>query len=73
MSLTKSNHEHEVQQLQSDLDLVRDSLKMTKDELSESQRRVTDGKSTISGLNDDLDRFRKLQEESAQEVRFIST
>ena len=70
LAVSKSNHEQDVEQLQGDLALLRDDLKMTREELVEAQQRIADSKSTISGLNEDLERFRKLQEESAMEVRF---
>ena len=70
LAVSKSNHEQDVEQLQGDLALLRDDLKMTREELAEAQQRIADSKSTISGLNEDLERFRKLQEESAMEVRF---
>lgn len=68
IAVSKNSHEQEVAQLQGDLVLVRDDLQLTKEELAETHQRLVDAKVTISGLNEDLDRFRKLQEESASEV-----
>lgn len=68
LAVSKSSHEQEVAQLQGDISLIQDDLQLTKEELAQMQQRISDAKATISDLNQDLERFRKLQEESSAEV-----
>ena len=66
--ISKTNHGKDVNSLQSDVTDLRHKLNVTRKEVADVESEHVDANNAISRLNTDLDRFRKLQEESSATV-----
>lgn len=71
LQMARSGHSQEVKRLNQDMEHLREDLEVTRGELTASQNHNSDYRGTIDTLNDELDRFRKMQEEASMEVRVL--
>ena len=69
LQVMKGTHTQEVKRFQSDLDDMRSELSVCKSELEESQSLNMEMSASNKSLNDEIDRLRQMQEETAIEVR----
>lgn len=68
MQVMRQTHNQEVKRFQDDLGEMRSEMNSTKTELDETQQQNMEMLANIKSLNDELDRFRQIQEETAIEV-----
>jgi len=68
MQVMKQTHSSEVKRFQGDIELLRAEIHSTKEELDNTQQQNMDMSANIKSLNDELDRFRQMQEETSIEV-----
>lgn len=68
MQVMKQTHNQEVKRFQSDLESMRVEISSLKAELDDTQQQNMDMSANIKSLNDELDRFRQMQEETSIEV-----
>lgn len=68
MQVMKQTHTQEVKRFQGDIEIMRSEVNSLKAELDDTQQQNMDMSANIKSLNDELDRFRQMQEESSIEV-----
>lgn len=68
LQMARNSHEQDVKRATHDIDLLREELEMTKGELNDGQTQNLDYRSTIMQLNDEIDKSKRLQDDSMTEV-----
>ena len=68
MQVMRQTHNQEVKRFQGDIEEMRSEVNGTKTELEDTQQQNMEMSANIKSLNDELDRFRQMQEESSIDV-----
>lgn len=68
LQISKNSSAAEISRIQEDLIVTREELDATQGQLAEYKRLNAELKADIAGLNDDLIRYRNLQDESTNDV-----